>query len=265
MKKLIIITLAAALFFTFSSCSKNKNKDITPAESAQKPGTTVPQSKTAVKLKHINGATASYISDKTIAVVLGHSYNDEATVSSLTQLLYLNYGLETEETSGLIKVMVYPQDFMVAGKVRLSNLYSVLEDKKLAGLITIGAPEGLCNAIARLEDKEEANDETGNKRTYPVYSFFPQDDILGSESTSDFVLDFLQTAGITEEAADYEPYEVSTLLLNSVQSMINQRGPVPQDKNLQAFVQKLAGRQKKIKPYFDSETGLQSVNHFIFE
>ena len=53
---------------------------------------------------------------------------------------------------------------MVAGKVRLSNLYSVLEDKKLAGLITIGAPEGLCNAIARLEDKEEANDETGNKR-----------------------------------------------------------------------------------------------------
>ncbi len=259
-KLLKTILFASSLFIMFS-CTKSSAAKGTSAAVAD---STLTSSKSGIKLKHLNQETKEYLSEKTIAVILGHSYNDEITVSKLKYLLNLNFGLKTEQVPGLITVMVYPEDFLVAGKVRLSNVYSVLEDKKLAGLITVGAPEGLCNAIAKLEDKEENCDESG-KRLYPVYSFFPQDDILGSESTSDFVLDYVQQSNGLEEQEDFIPYELSGLLTASVQSMINLRGPVPADINLEQFVQKLAGKQKKISCYRDSETGLKSINHFIFE
>lgn len=263
-----------------SSCvSKNGGKE------NQVQGQTEPEQdtqKTAVKLKLLDADTQEYLNGKTIAVVLGHNYNDEETVSRFVQLLDLNYGLSTETEKGLIKLLVYPEDFMVAGRERISSLYNSLEDENLAGIVTFGAPEGLCNALARLEDLsirrqenaadtkelgEEKAEKTVIRRSYPVFTFFQQDDTLGSESTSDFVLDYTPPATMTEtEQAAYVPgFDPAALLINSIDAMLALRGPVSADKNLRSFVQGIAGKEKTVSSYNDYETGLKSINHFIFE
>ena len=93
-----------------------------------------------------------------------------------------------QDTPGLIKILVYPQDFTVSGKVRITSLYTILKDENPAGLVTLGAPEGLCNAIAKLEDSQE-----NSVLPYPVIQLFPQDNILGAEAVSTIVLDYNQT------------------------------------------------------------------------
>lgn len=220
-----------------------------------------PPTKTAVKLRHLNAETKEYLNGKNIALILGYGYNDEATITTLYQILDLNYGIEKEDFPALITLIVYPDDFMVGGKIRVSSLYNILEEKNLAGIITLGAPEGLCNAIAKLED----NTEDGIL-PYPVFALFPQDDILGSESTANFVLDYAQKLNnIDSEQTTFIPdFDSTPLILNSVQAMIELRSPLVIDKKLINFVQKLVGKQKTVAHYYDSETGLQSVNHFIF-
>lgn len=286
-----LITLLFFLSLISYSCKNNKQQTNTqPFEKSS-----APVQKTGVKLKHLNSQTKEYIKGKTIAVILGHSYNDEDTVNRFTQLLNLNYGLKTEESQGLIKVLVYPRDFMVAGRERISSLYSSLENDNLMGLITFGSPEGLCNAIAKLEDlsikkqtEELENQKKQNEsinaesapsqegtpenpkiisRNYPVFSYFQQDDSLGSESTADFVLDYTPptTELALEQSAIIPNFDSTLLLMNSIDAMLNLRGPVPADKNLINFVQKLVGKQKTINNYNDYETGLKSINHFIFE
>lgn len=280
--------LTAGTFFClallFCSCMGKTSKKESQGNADAEPQ--IDEQKTAVKLSQLDADTKGYLNGKTIAVVLGHNYNDDETVSRFTQLLALNYGIKTDTEDGLIKILVYPADFMVAGRERVSSLYNLLEDEELAGIITFGAPEGLCNALARLEDlsirqqeerrkntelkAEEAVEQTikpAARRSYPVFSFFQQDDTLGSESTSDFVLDYTPPATITEaEQSAYIPnFDPATLLINSVDAMLALRGPVSADKNLRSFVQGIAGKEKTVSSYNDYETGLKSINHFIFE
>ncbi len=253
----IAIKLFSLIFFTaisFLGCSRNNNK--TEVEQ-----TTENQvEKTAVKLDSLDEETKNFIQDKTLVVVLGHSYNDEETVEYFKKILNENYGLKDENGEGLIEVLVYPEDFMVAGKARISSLYSKLEDQNLAGIITFGAPEGLCNALARLEDMTE-------KREYPVFAFFQQDDVLGAESTADFVLDYVPKNSELEEeqTSEITEFDVDSLLINSIDEMLKAKTSIKSDKNLLKIVQKITGSQKKVTNFSDYETGLKSINHFIFE
>lgn len=254
-KKIQFITVLLSILCIFS-CNNNKKNQ---SENLTPPQKTV---KSAIKLKHINAETKEYLSGKNIVIILGHSYNSEENIKSITQLLDYNYGVETEDKSGLISVFVYPEDFMFAGKIRISSIIDKIESKSLAGIITLGAPEGLCNVIAKIQDKSE-----NGILPYPVFSLLPQDNVLGSEATSDFVLDYVQqTESLNEEQTDFIPnFDVSVLLLSSIQQMINLRGPLVANKDLLSFVQKLVGQKKTVHYYFDNETGLQSINHFIFE
>ena len=80
-------------------------------------------------------------------------------------------------------------------QIRISSIIDKIESKSLAGIITLGAPEGLCNVIAKIQDKSE-----NGILPYPVFSLLPQDNVLGSEATSDFVLDYVQqTESLNEE------------------------------------------------------------------
>ena len=238
----------------FTGCTKEQKTQPAVTEEIQ-----TEEQKTAVKLNSLDEQTKEYLSDKTIAVVLGHSYNDLQTVEKIRQLLNINYGVKTDETEALITILVYPEDFLVAGKPRISSIYSKLEDKNLAGIITFGAPEGLCNALARLED-------LSIKRSYPVFSFVQQDDTLGSESTADFVLDYTpkQNSLEMEQTANIPDFDTSSMLLNAIDEMLKLRAPLEINKNLIQVVQKIVGKQKQVSNYTDYESGLKSANHFIF-
>ena len=214
------------------------------------------------KLKKISSETQSYLEGKNIVVILGYGYNDEANVARLKQSLNDNFGVETEEKTGLISLFVYPADFMVGGKERISSLADKIEEKTLAGMIILGAPEGLHVALSKIQDKTE-----DGKIAYPVFTFFSQDDVLGSESTSDFVLDYAhKTNTIEGEVTDFIPdFDANLILTNAICEMIELREPLKADSNLLPFVQKLLDKKRTVIHFVDGETGLQSINHFIFE
>lgn len=255
----LTIILFSAVILMLCGCSKKKSAVDTIASEAD--AAAGAPSKQGTKLKHISNETKEYLSKKHICIVYGYGCNDTSFVQQSLFQLAAAYGVETENNSGLILAYVFPDDFMHSGTPRVGMLYDLLEDKKLAGLIILGAPDGMNSAVARLEDS------AGGKLSYPVFSFFSQDDVLGTESTADFVLDYAQDtdASGSEEKTQILGSDVFDLIMNSVQTMINLRGPVPADKELHGFVQKLVGSKKKVIRYIDSETGLQSINHFVID
>ncbi len=256
MKKVNSIFAAFLIFsltLSLAGCSK-KSKDNQESEAE------VPQR--AVKLSRIDEETKSYLEGKHICVVLGYGYNDETFVSQMKSQLDLNYGIKSEDAEGLILLYVYPDDFDFAGRTRISKLFDMVKDESLAGIVLLGAPEGMNIPLAKLQDNTE-----GGTLPYPIFTLFPQDEVLASEATADFVLDYAQkTDSLDALEADLVPdFDASAILSSSIQSMLSLRGPVNADKNLQAFVQKLVGPRRAINHYVDSETGLQAANHFIFE
>ena len=115
---------------------------------------------------------------------------------------------------------------------------------------------------SKIQDKSE-----DGKIPYPVFTFFSQDDVLGAESTSDFVLDYAhKTNSIDGEVTDFIPdFDASLILTNAISEMIELREPLKPDSSLISFVKKLLEKNRKVVHYVDGETGLQSINHFVFE
>ena len=261
MNKKVLTKSSAILFITLSfflsSCKGEKKSPSSQTASQNGFSEDIP-----VKLRKISNETKKYLEGKNIVVVLGYGYNDEENVSKITQVLNTSFGVETEEKPALITILVYPKDFMVGGKERISSLADRIEEKNLAGMIILGAPEGLHIALSKIQDKSE-----DGKISYPVFTLFSQDDVLGSESTSDFVLYYAhKTNTIEGEVTDFIPdFDASTILTNSITEMIELREPLKADGNLQPFVQKLLDKKRTLVRYVDGETGLQSINHFIFE
>lgn len=252
----LLVSLYSVVFIT--SCRKeNKAPVAETIVSAESTSENVP-----LKLKKLSTETKAYLEGKNIVVILGYGYNDVANVTKITQSLNENFGVEAENEPALISIFVYPSDFMVAGKERISSIADRIEDKNLAGMVILGAPEGLHIALSKIQDRTE-----NGKIPYPVFTFFSQDDVLGTESTSDFVLDYAhKTNSIDGEVTDFIPdFDVVSILTNAISSMIELREPLKSDSSLKIFVQKLLDKNRTVVHYVDGETGLQSINHFIFE
>jgi len=257
-KKKLIYSIAAATALSamvLTGCKEKKTEAEVLSSVPEKPS--VP-----LKLKKISPETKAYLEGKNIVVVLGYGYNTDEAVADITNTLNENFGVESEDRAGLISIFTYPKDFMVAGKERISSLADRVEDKNLAGMIILGSPEGLHIALSKIQDRSEEG-----KISYPVFTLFSQDDVLGSESTSDFVLDFAHKTNTLEgEITDFIPdFDAKQILIKAISQMIELREPLKADQNLQAFVQKLLEKDRKVFHYVDGETGLQSINHFIFE
>ncbi len=262
MKKNIIkvcaVSCAIAACVSISGCKKDKK--LTAENSiAQDEGI-------SPKIKKNKAASKAFLEGKTLAVLLGYGYNTPDSILGISQMLNQNYGVDTEDNPGLISIYVYPDDFKVSGKARISSLANLIEDKKLCGLLILGAPEGTHIAISKLQDKNE-----DGKLPFPVFTVFPQDEVLGSESTADFVLDY---AHKTDSAGGIENAEISTAIPDfdinqfiekSIQAMLETEKPIPQGENLQKLIQSLLGNKRKLTHYIDGETGLKSINHFVFE
>ena len=206
-------------------------------------------------------------SQKKICVVFGYGYNDKHYVDAILESLAPKYGLDdgTEE-GGLIFALVYPDDFPME---RISRLPSLVGERELAGLIAVGAPENTNYAIARMED-EYSSQET--MIPYPVYAFFPQDDVAGIEATANFVVDrALEGSGSSDDGANKEEIvqtqvkDLDKILDNAIEYMLLTQAPLPADKDLFEHVSRIVGKNYKLSRYVDAESGLQSINHFVIE
>lgn len=196
----------------------------------------------------------------TVAVLFGYGFNGEDFLSTVYRKLINRYGIHSAD--GILYPLFYPDDFKKGNNAHISELYSKLKDKKLKGLIILGAPENTCTALARLQDSY------GGKLPFPVISFFPQDNVLGMESTCDFILENKRTA--EEETASLEvaqtiDREMYSMLDNAFLFLEQLSEPLKKDTSIYSAAQQVAGNKKRLSRFIDSETNLPSVNHFVME
>ena len=198
-------------------------------------------------------------SEKKICIVFGYGYNGDEFISKIKAELSEKYGLA--EDGGLIIPLLFPGDFKVSGRDRISMLPEILRDVRLKGIIFLGAPENTHNAVSVFKNLYDG------EIPFPIFSFFPQDDVLGMEWTADFVLDEArpQDAVPAMEESVVVTDEVSLLLDSSVRYMTLLDSPLPPDSDLILHVRAIAEKYGKISRYVDPETGLLSVNHFVLK
>ena len=202
-----------------------------------------------------------HVTNKRVCVIFGYDFNTPEAVEKFTTLLGERYGLESD--GGLIFSMTYPDSFKHAPKGYASDLTAALSgtDRDLAGVIILGAPENTHTALAKLQDFWEMG------VPYPIYALFPQDDVLGLESTCDFVLDKEQQADLSgdivpEETVSQIILEAPEVLTECIDYMLDMEGPFVKDSTLPKHITQML-KNKKIHHYVDPESGIQSINHFV--
>lgn len=207
-----------------------------------------------------------------IAILFGYGYNDKTFVDSICNNLAVKYGLESED--GLILPLVYPDDFIVQGSVaRISNLLSLIVDKKCKALITLGAPEYTHRTLAKIQD--ENIDCT-------VISLFSQDDILGTEAGSYLVFDFTEDELIltenSEQTANLSSQDLINLTndtqlkhldkMNFIVSKVVELLETPllmENKDIPQIATNIFGSDWEVSSFLDADTGLRARNHFVLK
>lgn len=255
--KFFTILISVCLLSLCTSCKKNQ-KQVQFDDSIQ---LTV---QTSTNTDALNSENQKWhITNKKVCVIFGFDFNSPEIVEEYTALLQNRYGLESD--GGLIYTMIYPDSFKHGGKSYVSELTAELTntDRDLAGIIILGAPENTHTAFGRLQDYWERS------VPFPIYALFPQDDVLGLESTCDFVLDKEQTTDITGNVAPEETTfikipDAPEILTQCIDYMLEIEGPFIKNNTLPKHIQQML-KNKKIHNYVDPETGIQSINHFILD
>jgi len=204
-----------------------------------------------------------HITNKRICVLFGHDFNNPQIKTELLDQLKENFGLADD--GGLIFPLTYPDDFKHGERGYASDFAAILqaEDLDLAGIVILGAPENTHTALAKNQDKWNL------KVPYPVIALFPQDDVLGIESTSDLVVDKGQTAGITGELVTEEDEEeiyakAPDVILKTIEYMLTlDAAPYRSTQLIKHMEQMLEGYS--FHNYTDPESGLISINHFVLD
>lgn len=254
MKKSLIILSCVLTAFCLSGCKKEKSQ------------TTYTNSINLSISKSDSSNLVSepqkwHITDKKICVMFGYDFNKPEVYEPLLAELQKKFGLD--EDGGLICPVIYPNDFKHGVRGYANDFMNYLQDdsKDFIGVVVLGAPENTHTALARNQDK------WNREVPYPVIALFPQDDVLGLESTCDIVLDKGQTAAITGEIQPEETEgqfieESPEVLMETINYIQCLNYALKKDNSVQTHIlQMLNGRN--IHHYLDPETGLQSINHFV--
>ena len=252
-KKFIILISITILFFTFSGCKKNQKEydadsiDLTLKQAEEPKLQETPQK--------------WHLTNKRVCVLFGYDFNNPVVKEELLSLLRENFGLD--EDGGLIYPLTYPDDFKHGIRGYASDFAAILQSDELdlCGVVLLGAPENTHTALARNQDKWE------QEVPYPVIALFPQDDVLGIESTCDIVVDKGQTAGLAGEVAPEESdgqihQNAPEIIVETIKYIQLLDGAPSRTQALQKHMeQMLEGYQ--FHHYIDPESGLQSINHFV--
>ncbi len=254
MKKIFICIFISTAVFFISSCGKQTKNNF----SASSLITLYEAEENSTELEL--PTQTWHKSNKNIVVFFGYGYNDEEFVEKTKNQLFKKYGNADE--NGTLLALVFPDDFKHGSRTYTTNLANILDDKEVSGLVILGAPEGTYRAITRLQD------EYDGKLPFPVISLFSQDDILGTEYTSDIVIDKkqkVQLNGILETETEIERSDDITNIIEKSVLLANLSG-VPFEKDAKLFnIAKMIAGNKKISRYVDTETGLIPINHFILD
>ncbi len=217
---------------------------------------------------HLDYTQVWHVTNKRILVVFGYNFNEYPVTDNLKAFLQKRFGLDSD--GGLIYPMIYPENFKHNGRTVATDIFTILSDSSFewAGVILLGAPENTHHGLARLQDLWGENGVP-----YPVVSLYAQDDVLGLESTCNFVIDKGHASILddTEEFVDSDGQYIESvpeILENLIYYFISDDDGVESafEKNstLQPLVEQIL-KGKKVQRYSDPESGIPSINHFVLE
>lgn len=245
LKMSLLMVFSFSIFLSFSAC-KNKNHSVG-------------------KQVHLVSEEESFIgqkweeTDKRVALVLGLGYTEDHFVEELLSVLGDEFGLDAE--NGLIYPILFPEDFVFNGiKGRISSLPDIVLEKNIDALYIVGAPEGTHRALAVMQDRMEIE----KTLDIPVFSLFSQDDVLGTESGSDIVIDFGQFYS-PSTAREEGGLEHLALVPDILRSLIAKQGQFQKSfssEEKKQFIKKSLGFSWDVETSVDIQTGLKSKNHF---
>ena len=252
-RRVIIIYAVTALACLFSGCKKNHKVEDTNSVELSLNQVEEPAVQMTPQKWHVT--------NKRVVVLFGYDFNNPEIKENLLVLLKDNFGLD--EDGGLIYPISYPDDFKHGIKGYASDFTAILQadNLDLCGVVLLGAPENTHIALARNQDKWD------QEVPYPVIALFPQDDVLGIESTCDIVVDKGQTAGLAGEIAPEESdgqihANAPEIIVETIKYIQLLDGAPSRSKELQKHMeQMLEGYQ--FHHYTDPESGLMSINHFV--
>ncbi len=251
MKKLYILVLLPLFFI---SCQKEKVNISNTSSSFELLDS---------DFNSFNSNNSWHLTNKRICVLFGYNFNTPEVKDSILQILSERYGLASED--GLITPIVYPDDFKHNGKSYVSDLYSFLskEEVTFSAVIILGAPENTHVALARNQDFWNMN------VPYPVIALFPQDEVLGLESTCDFVVEKAQEAELEGTVLNEENeaefiIESPEILTETIDYLLDFDSTFAKNGDLSIHLNQMY-KNRKLRHYIDPESGLQSINHFILD
>ena len=242
-KLLFFLIFISILFSTFiTSCSNNKEKEIVYEK---------------IKPKRII--------KNNILIVLGKDYYERKDI-----LKYLENEYALGSPDSHVRVLPYSDMVKATKQPRLRMINEKIEEQKTTILISIGIPEGGGRYLIQAAE---------NNPELSIISLLPMDEILPLEAASDIVVDFQIPKEIMNEEKDFliSDNEVMLLLVAAIFAGedINAHKKnikiFPIEEFQQAFftAQTILGKtlftnhHYTIKPYTDSDTGLQSHRYIL--
>lgn len=197
--------------------------------------------------------------DYRIGIVFASGYNEKSYIDEILQIFGMHYGLDEE--NGLIKPMIYPDDFVVAGtkKTQIKFLADFVSEGNFKQLIILGNPERTHEALAKIKE---------NQPFISVISLFSQDSILGTQYGSDLVID-LDSSSNTMETEQHQQSLSAFDLFSLLSSFINDYKVLEQikgdNKKIGMYVKNVLQEKWLISSYQDPETEIKAQNHFILK
>ncbi|UTC68073.1 MULTISPECIES: hypothetical protein [unclassified Treponema] len=242
-KKLLIFLIFISLLFTFFfiSCNNNKEKEVVYEK---------------IKPKRII--------KNNILIVLGKDYHER---KDILKYLENEYGLGSSDSH--VQVLPYSDMVKKSKLPRLRMINEKIEEQKTTILISIGIPEDGGKYLINAAEKNP---------NLTIISLLPMDEILPLEAASDIVVDFQIPKELLNEEKDFliSDNEVMLLLVaaifagEDINAHNKQIKIFPIEEFQQAFftAQTILGKDLFpnhyiIKPYTDSDTGLQSHRYLL--
>lgn len=281
-KKALFVTFTLLSLFLLSGCQKTTKKKVIATDTVTIQMTQSQEN--ALDIAQDENIQKWHITNKRICVVLGYDFNDSETTNNYLYILEQEFGLSNE--GGLVDPVIFPDSFKHGTKTYVSDFKEILKnnykDTDLIGLILLGAPENTHIVLENLQDE--------NELYFPVIALFPQDDILGLESTCDMIVEKSQSV---EEASGSNAEEsISALVAKAPEILLNaisyletldemrvsfndiedntqtREGilskPFPTDSDMIQHVARILKGQD-FAYYIDPDTGISSFNHFVIK
>lgn len=271
MNKLKILFLLVLCFLSFVSCEKKISEEAVEQELEVNLDPYISSNIKDIPL-WIPGNYSK------VAIVFGHGYEDETVRNQVIAVLETQFGLA--DNGGLIIPLVFPETYFNNKKVSADWLRKALLNQDIFAIITVAAPEKTHYSLADLQD---------NGFSAKVYSVFPQDNELGTESGSEFVLNYkslgvrLDTSEVyvldenknvsSNLSKNYEEEgmfqgDITTILIPIIHriKVVNNQAIPETPISFAAYLEKAYEEKfpdSTLTPYVDAQTGIKSLNRYV--